>query len=128
MDGLENNAVILSEGANISDIGPRLNKLLSNGWQLTPDKKGVTKCFYFPTYTKVMDFAFCIGIRSKRANHHSTLTMKSGSVEVTWTTHVPPGLSMKDTKMADYCDDVAKTTVISVHQTESLKCGTPSKA
>ncbi|PGH17295.1 hypothetical protein AJ79_01178 [Helicocarpus griseus UAMH5409] len=82
--------------------------LLDNSWSLDGEQMGFTKTFYFKTYTKCQDFFNMVAIRSKSANHHSTMTVKFRSVYIHWTTHSPPGLSAKDTMMAKYCDEQAK--------------------
>ncbi|PLB35305.1 uncharacterized protein BDW47DRAFT_63842 [Aspergillus candidus] len=61
-----------------------------------------------------MDYANCIAIKSKRANHHSELTLKARSATVLWTTHVPKGLSMKDLRMAEFCEMAAREMVLAV--------------
>ncbi|KKZ58441.1 hypothetical protein EMCG_00931 [[Emmonsia] crescens] len=84
------------------------NSLLNSNWSLDEEQMGVKKTFYFKTYTKCQDFFNMIAIKSKSANHHSTMTVKFRSVDIHWTTHSPPGLSAKDTLMAKYCDEQAK--------------------
>ncbi|OAX79573.1 hypothetical protein ACJ72_06105 [Emergomyces africanus] len=83
------------------------NSLLDNNWSLDEEQAGVKKTYYFKTYTKCQDFFNMVAIKSKLANHHSTMTVKFRSVNVHWTTHSPPGLSAKDTLMAKYCDEQA---------------------
>lgn len=46
---------------------------------------------------------------------------KTGSVSVNWTTHIPRGLSAKDTFMAKYCDEQAKL-IGAVHKDEGQSC------
>ncbi|OJD17785.1 hypothetical protein AJ78_02137 [Emergomyces pasteurianus Ep9510] len=89
-------------------LATETNSLLDNNWSLDDEHMGVKKTFYFKTYTKCQDFFNMIAIKSKLANHHSTMTVKFRSVNVHWTTHSPPGLSAKDTLMAKYCDEQAK--------------------
>jgi hypothetical protein len=48
------NEVALSEDANPNEVGPGLLELLNNEWIITVDKNGITKPFYFPTYTKAV--------------------------------------------------------------------------
>jgi hypothetical protein len=48
------NVVTLSEDTNPNEVGPGLRELLDNEWVITTDKKGITKSFYFPTYTKAV--------------------------------------------------------------------------
>jgi hypothetical protein len=45
-----------------------------------------------------------------------------GSLTVQWTTHNPHGLSNKDTIMAKYCDEEAKS-IGTVKQSEGQRCG-----
>ncbi|KAH8688855.1 putative MFS monocarboxylate transporter [Talaromyces proteolyticus] len=103
------------------NTAPLQSLLEQSLWSLDADRMGVTKTYYFKTYTKCLDFVQVVGIRSKSKNHHSTMTVKSGSVHVHWTTHVPRGLSEKDIQMAQYCDQQAGQ-IGTVSQAEANKC------
>ncbi|KAK2796491.1 hypothetical protein FQN50_009536 [Emmonsiellopsis sp. PD_5] len=103
--------------------------LLEHGWSLDEEQMGVKKTFYFKTYTKCQDFFNMIAIRSKSANHHSTMTVKFRSVHIHWTTHVPPGLSAKDTLMANYCDEQARLVgAVDESQVQNCSAGPSSKS
>ncbi|KAL1960153.1 hypothetical protein VTO42DRAFT_8696 [Malbranchea cinnamomea] len=115
-----------SEGSDRQQLMGEVQELLQNGWQLDAERMGLSKLYYFKTYTKCLDFSQVVGIRSKSKNHHSTMTIKSGSVHIHWTTHFPRGLSGKDTAMARYCDEQARL-IGTVERSEAQKCG-PSPA
>ncbi|KAG5298481.1 pterin-4-alpha-carbinolamine dehydratase [Histoplasma ohiense] len=89
-------------------LAAETNSLLDSNWSLDEEQMGLQKTYYFKTYTKCQDFFNMIAIKSKSANHHSTMTVKFRSVHIHWTTHSPPGLSAIDTLMARYCDEQAK--------------------
>ncbi|KAL2370716.1 hypothetical protein BDBG_04950 [Blastomyces gilchristii SLH14081] len=102
-------------------LATETNSLLNSNWSLDEEQMGLKKTFYFKTYTKCQDFFNMVAIRSKSANHHSTMTVKFRSVHIHWTTHSPPGLSAKDTLMAQYCDEQAKM-LGAVDQSEVQTC------
>ncbi|KZZ91013.1 Transcriptional coactivator/pterin dehydratase [Ascosphaera apis ARSEF 7405] len=87
---------------------PHVKSLIASGWQLDDSKMGISKTFYFKTFTKCQDFFNLIAIRSKSAKHHSTTTIRFRSVHVHWTTHNPASLSSLDVMMAKFCEDQAK--------------------
>ncbi|KKA16994.1 Pterin-4-alpha-carbinolamine dehydratase family protein [Rasamsonia emersonii CBS 393.64] len=114
---------IFAAGVDQDQFLPQTQALLEEGqWTLDEERMGVTKTFYFKTYTKCL----IIGIRSKSKNHHSTMTIKAGSVQVHWTTHHPRGLTDKDIYMAQYCDEQARL-IGTVDRSEANKCGPKTK-
>lgn len=117
----------LSEGQDEIRVTAEAKALLENGWRLDDEEVGVKKTYHFKTYTKALDFLYTIGVRSKSKNHHSVMTIKTGSVDVHWTTHQPRGLSSKDTFMAKYCDEQA-SLIGTVNTTEAQKCGPSSSS
>ncbi|KAL1995399.1 hypothetical protein VTN49DRAFT_1586 [Thermomyces lanuginosus] len=118
---------VFAEGVDREQALPRINALLDQGqWKLDEERMGLLKTYYFKTYTKCLDFSQVIGIRSKSKNHHSTMTIKAGSVQVHWTTHFPRGLSEKDIQMAQYCDEQARL-IGTVDPAESNRCGPEKK-
>ncbi|KAM0798045.1 pterin-4-alpha-carbinolamine dehydratase family protein [Usnea florida] len=117
----------LSEGQDESRVLAEAKALLENGWILDDEEVGVKKTYHFKTYTKALDFLCTVGVRSKSKNHHSVMTIKTGSVNVHWTTHQTRGLSQKDTFMANYCDEQA-SLIGTVNTTEAQKCGPPSSS
>ncbi|KAL2000598.1 hypothetical protein VTN02DRAFT_2864 [Thermoascus thermophilus] len=110
-----------SEGAVVDQLKAETTELLENEWTLDSDQMGFEKTFYFPNFTKTLDFATTVGIRCKSKNHHPTMTIKFGSVHIHWTTHHPRGLSAKDTFMARYCDEQAKI-IGAVKKGDHAKC------
>ncbi|EEH20713.1 hypothetical protein PABG_02944 [Paracoccidioides brasiliensis Pb03] len=108
----------------LSQLAADTKSLLGSNWTLDGEKMGVTKTFYFKTYTKCQDFFNLVAIKSKSENHHSTMTVKFRSVDIHWTTHNPPGLSSKDTLMAKYCDEQANILgAVDVSQVQT--CSSP---
>ncbi|KAL8817826.1 MAG: hypothetical protein Q9223_003418 [Gallowayella weberi] len=94
----------MAEGQNEKELTEELSTLLERGWQLDEELVGVRKTYHLKTYTKVL---------------------RSGSLTVHWTTHHPRGLSAKDTFMAKYCDEVAKT-IGTVAEDQAQRCGAGS--
>ncbi|KAE8547993.1 hypothetical protein TMatcc_009826 [Talaromyces marneffei ATCC 18224] len=113
---------IFAEDVNPEQLSAPLQSLLEEKqWNLDEEGMGVAKMYYFKTYTKCLDFTQVVGIRSKSKNHHATITVKSGSVRIHWTTHVPRGLTQKDIDMAQYCDQQA-ALIGTVPQVDANKC------
>ncbi|KAM5486469.1 putative 4a-hydroxytetrahydrobiopterin dehydratase [Microsporum audouinii] len=112
---------VVSQGVSESRLTDELNQLLQAGWTLDETRCGIEKIYYFKTYTKCQDFFNTVAIRSKAKNHHSVMTIKTGSVHVHWTTHHPRGLSLQDTIMARYCDEQS-SSIGTVEQNQSKKC------
>ncbi|EED14080.1 MFS monocarboxylate transporter, putative [Talaromyces stipitatus ATCC 10500] len=99
---------IFAESENPEQLSAPLQSLLDEKqWTLGEGRMMIAKTYYFKTYTKCLDFVLVVGIRSKSKNHHPTITLKSGSVSIHWTTHFPRGLTRKDVDMAQYCDQQA---------------------
>lgn len=111
----------ISEGNDENTVLAETEILLQNGWTLDKEEMGIKKRYHFKTYTKALDFLGVIGVRSKSKNHHSTMTIQTGFVDVHWTTHHPRGLSNKDTFMARYCDEQARL-IGTVDESEAQKC------
>ncbi|EFQ96905.1 pterin-4-alpha-carbinolamine dehydratase [Nannizzia gypsea CBS 118893] len=112
---------VVAPGVNESQAIDELRLLLKAGWALDERRCGIEKAYYFKTYTKCQDFFNTVAIRSKAKNHHSTMTIKAGSVHVHWTTHHPRGLTLLDTVMARYCDEQS-ASIGTVDQSQSKKC------
>ncbi|KAF2013584.1 pterin-4-alpha-carbinolamine dehydratase [Aaosphaeria arxii CBS 175.79] len=91
-----------------AQIKAEVDSLLENGWKFDENETQLEKTYYLKLYTKVLDLHTMIGIGSKAHNHHSTMTTDHGSLSVCWQTHDPPGISLKDTLMARFCDEQAK--------------------
>lgn len=92
-------------------------------WQLDEQRMGLSKTFFFKTYTKALDFVHVVGVKTKTQNHHPTVTIEGrGSVTYHWTTHVPRGLSQKDIVMAQYCDTQAQE-IGCIDKSEMPGCG-----
>ncbi|KAJ5272892.1 hypothetical protein N7478_008017 [Penicillium angulare] len=97
----------VSQGEDAEYIQAEIQALVDNkGWELIGDDT-IRKKFHFKTYTKVLDFNNVVGVRCKSVDHHPVTTLKFSSATFEWTTHTPPGLSSKDTKMANYCEERA---------------------
>lgn len=95
-------------GVDAAAMRPRLESLLEHGWSLDETKSGLRRAFWFRNYTKCLDFVQLVGIQSKAANHHGTITITYGCVTVHWTTHRPKGLTHKDVDMAEHCQRSAE--------------------
>ena len=55
------------------------------------------------------DFMNTVAEECKKQKHHPEWSNVYNKTHIRWTTHSPEGLSSKDTHMAQFCDDVAKS-------------------
>ena len=51
------------------------------------------------------EFMNTVAAECKKQKHHPEWTNIYNKTHIRWTTHVPEGLSAKDTHMAKFCDD-----------------------
>ncbi|EEP77727.1 predicted protein [Uncinocarpus reesii 1704] len=82
-------AVQYSEGCDPSIAQPDLDVLLgkeTGRWELCQDARGIRREYRFKSFKKAWIY---------------------NKVSITWTTHRPRGLSLKDLKMAKFCDEQA---------------------
>ncbi|GIC85376.1 4a-hydroxytetrahydrobiopterin dehydratase [Aspergillus udagawae] len=117
--------VRISPGEDAEQVQQGLKALLEKGWVLDGEGMGIQKTFYFRTYFKSVSFMNVIASQSAIQKHHSTMTVRIGSVDVHWTTHNPRGLSSKDIAMAQHCDEGAQL-MGAVAEAQGKKCSMPS--
>jgi 4a-hydroxytetrahydrobiopterin dehydratase len=89
-----------------SDLPERASKLLSK-WELTASRKGITRQYTFPSFSKAWKFMSSVTDEIKLKNHHPSWSNVYNQVSIEWTTHKPEGLSVKDVEMAEKCDRIA---------------------
>ncbi|KAF1841889.1 transcriptional coactivator/pterin dehydratase [Cucurbitaria berberidis CBS 394.84] len=97
---------ILFSANQPTDLPNRVSRLLPT-WHLSASKKGITREFTFPTFTKAWKFMTLVADECKAKNHHPSWSNLYNQVTVEWTTHRPEGLSIKDVEMAEFCDRAA---------------------
>jgi len=87
---------------------PQLAHLLTTQhWSLTPDGKGLEKEFRFKGFRRgAWRFMAEVAEAINAANHHPTWTNTFNRVRVVWTTHRPEGLSWRDIRLAERCEEV----------------------
>ncbi|KAF7181012.1 hypothetical protein CNMCM7691_000141 [Aspergillus felis] len=117
--------VQISPGEDAEQVQEELKALLEKGWVLDGERMGIQKTFYFRTYFKAVSFMNVVASQSAIKKHHSTMTVRIGSVDVHWTTHNPRGLSSKDIAMAQHCDEGAQL-MGAVAEAEGKKCSLPN--
>ncbi|KAF2028077.1 transcriptional coactivator/pterin dehydratase, partial [Setomelanomma holmii] len=99
------NEIIFSAGQP-AELPARASKLLSS-WRLSGSRKGVTRSYTFPSFTKAWRFMSLVADECKIKKHHPSWSNLYNEVSIEWTTHKPEGLSMKDVEMAEFCDERA---------------------
>ena len=89
-----------------ADLPDRVTKLFP-AWQLIASKKGITRQFTFPSFTKAWRFMSLVADECRVKNHHPSWSNLYNQVTIEWTTHRPEGLSIKDVEMAEFCNQKA---------------------
>lgn len=100
----------IANGENEGEILQALKPLLyrSGGrWSVSPDGRGIQADFHFKTFRKTWEFMCKVASRCEIECHHPEWTNIYNSTSITWTTHRPQGLTMKDIRMAEFCDEAA---------------------
>lgn len=77
-------------------------------WMLSEHRRGVERSFQFRTFKKTWEFMEAVAAECRKEKHHPEWANVYNRVHIRWTTHSPPGLSMKDLAMAAFCDDQAR--------------------
>ncbi|KAK4570222.1 hypothetical protein LTR86_002302 [Recurvomyces mirabilis] len=85
-----------------------VTQLVDNGrWQLSGGD-ALERVFKFKTFKTNWEFMNKVAEKCKEQRHHPEWTNVFNRTAIKWTTHTPRGLSLKDTYMAKFCDDVAE--------------------
>ena len=85
-----------------SDELERLRPGLDGAWHV--DDRRLVRVFRFPTFAAAFTLATRIALLAEGANHHPTLTLSWGRLEVAWSTDAIGGLSANDVIMAARVD------------------------
>ncbi|KMU90519.1 hypothetical protein CIHG_08408 [Coccidioides immitis H538.4] len=99
-----------SEGCDPSVAQPELEALLSKEagrWELCQDAQGIKREYRFKSFKKAWAFMSAVAEQCSVEKHHPEWTNVYNRVSITWTTHRPRGLSLKDLRMARFCDEQA---------------------
>ena len=82
-----------------------------NSWKLLSDRDALQKTFIFPSFNEAWAFMNRVALQSEKLDHHPEWFNVYNRVQILWSTHDCQGLSVKDVKMAEFCDRVADTTL-----------------
>ena len=85
-----------------ADEVERLRAGLDPAWRLADGR--LTREFRFPTFAAAFGLATRIALLAEGANHHPTMTVSWGRLEVAWSTDSIGGLSANDLIMAARVD------------------------
>jgi 4a-hydroxytetrahydrobiopterin dehydratase len=80
----------------------RLRTGLDGSWHVKGDR--LTREFRFPTFAAAFGLATRVALLAESTNHHPTLTLSWGRLEVAWTTDAAGGLTANDVIMAAKVD------------------------
>jgi 4a-hydroxytetrahydrobiopterin dehydratase len=68
----------------------------------------ISRKFVFANFTQAMRFVNRVARLAEAANHHPDITINYNKVKLALTTHDEGGLTMKDFRLADRINKVAK--------------------
>ena len=89
------------------EIEIQFGKLIQ--WELVEDApKKLQKLYTFNDFLSALAFTQVIGELAEQQQHHPSILLEWGRVNVTWWTHDVKGLSTLDFKMAELTDDLYK--------------------
>ncbi|KAL6711286.1 hypothetical protein ACN47E_005817 [Coniothyrium glycines] len=97
----------ISGGKNIEEVQAGVEKLQQEKWILNADQ-ALEKTYYLSSYAQVLELHQTIGKESDARNHHPEMNSFYGGLKVAWKTHRPLGLSLRDTRLASFCDQEAE--------------------
>jgi len=67
-------------------------------------KDTIARTFKFADFSGALAFVVRVGLVAEKHDHHPEIAFTWGRVRVSWTTHVPTGLSTLDLKLAEASD------------------------
>ena len=79
-----------------------------NKWSLWLEGAGLQRSFKFKTFKAAWSFMDEVASECEACNHHPEWTNVFNRTQICWTTHRPRGLSLKDIRMAHFCDEAAQ--------------------
>uniref|UniRef100_A0A0P4W777 4a-hydroxytetrahydrobiopterin dehydratase n=1 Tax=Scylla olivacea TaxID=85551 RepID=A0A0P4W777_SCYOL len=90
----------LTEQQRASELAP----LLAAGWVMVEGRDAIVKTFTFQDFIQAWGWMSRVALQSEKNDHHPEWNNVYNRVEVTWSTHDCGGLSLKDVKLATFCD------------------------
>ncbi|MCJ1366075.1 hypothetical protein MMC16_005200 [Acarospora aff. strigata] len=109
---MAHNAATYSEGEDVAQLQREVSPLLVDGggqWNLSASGKGLERQIQFKTFKRTWEFMDAVASKSAKERHHPEWSNIYNKVFIRWTTHSPSGLSSKDVRMAQFCNDQANT-------------------
>ena len=97
----------MSEILNSTQLSQALENL--NGWASGKDEKSIEKEFKFKNFIQAWGFMTQVAIKAEKMNHHPDWSNTYNKVSVSLSTHDQGGVTQKDTKLAEFMDNVAET-------------------
>ena len=99
-------AKLLTELERKSLLAPLLNQNTGSKWQLLTDRDAIKKEFMFHDFNQAFGFMTRIALFADKLDHHPEWFNVYNKVQVLWSTHECKGLSERDIKAAQFCDQV----------------------
>lgn len=81
-----------------------------DGWQIDAREDGteqLLKSFKFADFVQALAFVNAIGELAEAHDHHPEITLTWGKVRVCWWSHDTGGISDRDYKLAELCNQAA---------------------
>lgn len=97
----------LTEEQRKSDV----SRLLNNNWSLDETgRDALVKEFTFEDFNQAFGFMSRVALKAEKMNHHPEWFNVYNRVKITLSTHDVNGLSTRDIRLADFIDQVAKSS------------------
>ncbi|MGN6318365.1 4a-hydroxytetrahydrobiopterin dehydratase [Trinickia sp.] len=79
------------------------------GWQAVTGRDAIHRQFKFADFNEAFGFMTRVAIKAQEMNHHPEWFNVYHTVDITLTTHEANGVTERDTALARFIEEVAKT-------------------
>ncbi|XP_068246305.1 pterin-4-alpha-carbinolamine dehydratase 2-like [Palaemon carinicauda] len=86
----------------------QLIPLLDNGWNMVDGRDAINKTFLFQSFNEAWSWMSRVALAGERMGHHPEWFNVYNTVQVTWITPECNGITVRDVKMAHFCDSTYK--------------------
>ena len=77
------------------------------GWQKSKGRDAIEKSYRFKDFKQAFAFMTRVALKAEQMNHHPEWFNVYSTVQVTLATHDAGGVTEKDVKLAEYCEQAA---------------------
>ncbi len=89
--------------------GPARNEALAEleGWSEVPGRDAIARSYRFADFNAAFAFMTRVAMMAEKMDHHPEWFNVYNKVDIVLTTHDAGGLTMRDVKLAKFCDGAA---------------------